>query len=715
MNSDTTSNETPDPRLEEAISRVGTSEVTTPDALTRKRHLRAMRREISGRRSSRLVAVAASVAVIAGVLAVTTLGDENNGAPLRMALPDGSSVEITLPELREVNDITPVPFDRDGDWVILKVDAARASTVASELAAALGSEPAVVGKTSDVTTFVVPAAATDALTDTTGIDSFADTPVSSVSASSSSQSPTPSWGLDRIDAVDTALDNSYSWVSTGAGATVYVIDTGVYAGHSDLSGRVVSGYTAISDGRGTDDCNGHGTHVAGTAAGRVHGVAKGSAVVAVRVLDCAGSGYTSSVIAGINWVVASHPGGPAVINMSLGGPANSALDDAVDAAAAAGIVVVAAAGNSSSDACSFSPARASGAITIGATDRNDTRASYSNTGSCVDAWAPGSAITSSWIGGSSATNTVSGTSMASPHVAGLAARLMQASPGISGSQIADRLRAASTGSTTPIVNLVEEPSSDDPTTTTPGSTSTTIVDSPTTTVPVVPTTFPVATTVPATTTTVPSPTTTRPGNSSKSPGAIKAPGRNKAAEQPKEFALKSETRDEVNGLTASWEITSKVDAYVLECSALAGGTNAPITTTMEIPGANVETLDSGRSMSRVVPAPQDAVRCWLTAIVGQDRSARSNPAVVPAPPKRRTPSTPSTTAPPVTTTVPATTVPPVTTTVPTPETSIAPSASTPATTPGKAPVVNPGNRPTPTPGPQTTVPRTTVPKGKGKP
>ena len=332
-----TPNETPDARLEEAIAQVGARDAIAPDALTRQRHLRAMRREAAGTRSWKLVAAAAAIALVGGGVVVSTGGGGDNTRP-RMALPDGSSVEVSLPQLREVSDITPVPFEREGEWVILKVDAARASAVAAELAASLGGKPSVVGKTSEATTFVVPASATESLSDTSGIDSFSDTPVKVVTASSS-QSPTPSWGLDRIDANDAALDNSYSWVSTGAGATVYVIDTGVYAGHSDLSGRVISGYTAVSDGRGTDDCNGHGTHVAGTAAGRVHGVAKGSAVVAVRVLDCAGSGFVSSVIAGINWVVASHPGGPAVINMSLGGPANSALDDAVNAAATAGIVV----------------------------------------------------------------------------------------------------------------------------------------------------------------------------------------------------------------------------------------------------------------------------------------------------------------------------------------------------------------------------------------
>lgn len=182
--------------------------------------------------------------------------------------------------------------------------------------------------------------------------------------------PTTSWGLDRIDAVDTALNNSYKYVSTGTGALIYVIDTGVYSGHSDLSGRVRSGYTAIDDGNGTQDCNGHGTHVAGTAAGTTYGVAKTATVVAVRVLDCAGSGYSSSVVAGINWAVASHPGGPGIINLSLGRAANSAVDAAVAASTQAGLAVVVAAGNSGADACQYSPARAPSAITIGAKPQN---------------------------------------------------------------------------------------------------------------------------------------------------------------------------------------------------------------------------------------------------------------------------------------------------------------------------------------------------------
>ncbi len=232
------------------------------------------------------------------------------------------------------------------------------------------------------------------------------------------------WGLDRIDQRDLPLDTVYTYNATGAGVTAFIIDTGIYAEHTQFTGRRVAGYDVIGDAFANTDCNGHGTHVAGTVGGMTWGVAKGVNLISVRVLDCSGSGYWSGVIAGINWVASSSLR-PAVANMSLGGGFSTAVNQAVAGAVNSGVTMVVAAGNSRSDACRYSPAAEQSAITVGATTRDDARASYSNWGSCVDIFAPGSGITSAWKGGADASNTISGTSMASPHVAGAAALALQ--------------------------------------------------------------------------------------------------------------------------------------------------------------------------------------------------------------------------------------------------------------------------------------------------
>jgi len=229
------------------------------------------------------------------------------------------------------------------------------------------------------------------------------------------------WGLDRIDQTSLPLNTNYEYTTTGSGVTAYVIDTGIQLNHPDFSPAATNGFDAFG-GTG-EDCNGHGTHVAGTIGGTRYGVAKDVALVAVRVLNCKGSGTNSSVIAGIDWV-ATNKVGNSVANMSLGGSASTALDTAVTKLINAGVTVVVAAGNSTQDACRTSPARVKAAITVAASDQNDVFASFSNWGSCVDIIAPGVAITSAWIG--SATSTISGTSMAAPHVAGAIARNLSA-------------------------------------------------------------------------------------------------------------------------------------------------------------------------------------------------------------------------------------------------------------------------------------------------
>ncbi|GAB2739623.1 S8 family peptidase [Nocardioides pakistanensis] len=254
----------------------------------------------------------------------------------------------------------------------------------------------------------------------------------------------PTWGLDRIDQDNLPLSNSYSYDATGSGVTAYIIDTGIRSTHSDLGGRVSGGYTAISDGRGTEDCNGHGTHVAGTVGGSAYGVAKAVTLRPVRVLDCQGSGTTSGVIAGVDWVTA-NASGPSVANMSLGGGVSSALDSAVQRSINAGVTYAVAAGNDSgANACNGSPSRVGAALTVGSSTNTDARSSFSNIGSCLDLFAPGSSITSAWYTSNTATNTISGTSMATPHVAGVAALYLDDNPSASPSAVASAIVNAAT-------------------------------------------------------------------------------------------------------------------------------------------------------------------------------------------------------------------------------------------------------------------------------
>ncbi|MHC9511035.1 S8 family peptidase [Kangiella sp. M94] len=249
------------------------------------------------------------------------------------------------------------------------------------------------------------------------------------------------WGIDRVDQRNLPLSGTYTYNTTASNVNAYIIDTGILNSHSEFGGRSVSGIDTVDNDNDATDCNGHGTHVAGTVGGSTYGIAKSVNLIGVRVLNCSGSGTLSGVIDGIDWVANNHTK-PAVANMSLGGGASSSIDTAVANLVSAGVTVVVAAGNDNSSACNYSPAREPSAITVGSTTSSDSRSSFSNYGSCLDIYAPGSSITSAWSNGG--TNTISGTSMASPHVAGVAALYLADNPTATPSQVDTAITDAAT-------------------------------------------------------------------------------------------------------------------------------------------------------------------------------------------------------------------------------------------------------------------------------
>ncbi|MGH3656845.1 MAG: S8 family peptidase [Micromonosporaceae bacterium] len=380
------------------------------------------------RRGTRLAVTAA----VATATALLSLGTAQAAAPDRPERTAGKAPVVGKSNPRAIKDRYIVVMDKRAS--ASERDTAKSQARGDGGQVHLSYDTALKGFAA-----TLPARAVDRLRSNPNVAFIeADTTVSALTT----QSPA-TWGLDRIDQRSLPLNNAYTYTPTGSGVNAYIIDTGIRRTHSQFGGRAFNGYTAINDGRGSDDCNGHGTHVAGTVGGSTYGVAKAVRLYAVRVLDCAGSGANSGVIAGVDWVTANRVM-PAVANMSLGGGASSALDAAVNSSINAGVTYAVAAGNDNANACNYSPARAAAAITVGSTTSSDARSSFSNYGTCLDVFAPGSSITSAWYTSDTATNTISGTSMASPHVAGVAALYLQGNTGASPSTVRDAIVNTST-------------------------------------------------------------------------------------------------------------------------------------------------------------------------------------------------------------------------------------------------------------------------------
>jgi subtilisin family serine protease len=365
-----------------------------------------------------------------------------SGEPLATTAPDGldpAAVELSSQAGRPIPDRYIVVF-RDG--------VTRGPALAAQLVRAGGGElHFTYAHALNGFAATLPAAAVEGIRRNPNVAYVEQDAVVTVVQTTQSNA---TWGLDRVDQRALPLDTRYSYGNTGSGVTTYIIDTGIRYSHNDFSGRASFGFDAF--GGDGSDCNGHGTHVAGTVGGSVYGVAKAVTLKAVRVLDCNGSGTTSGVIAGVDWVTLQKNATtnvPMVANMSLGGGASTSLDTAVNNSINAGVTYAVAAGNGdrlgrAQNACNYSPARVPAAITIGATTSSDAKTSWSNYGDCVDWFAPGASITSAWHTSNTATNTISGTSMAAPHVAGAAALYLQGSPGASPSAVRDALYEATT-------------------------------------------------------------------------------------------------------------------------------------------------------------------------------------------------------------------------------------------------------------------------------
>jgi subtilisin family serine protease len=348
------------------------------------------------------------------------------------------ALAVAAAALATLGAASPSASDRASYIVVLKSSVADPAAVAQEQAARFGGtvthvySHALKGYSLTLPAPAVAGIAADPRVDYVEADGVMTADTTQTGAT---------WGIDRIDQRSLPLSGTFTYFATGSGVKAYIIDTGIRFTHTQFGGRAIKGVDEVTPGGSAADCNGHGTHVSGTVGGSTYGVAKAVTLVAVRVLGCNGSGSTSGVIAGVDWVTGNHLSGQsAVANMSLGGGASSSLDAAVNRSISDGVSYAIAAGNGDifgnpQNACNFSPARVAAAMTISATDRTDTKASWANYGSCVDWFAPGVSITSAWYSSDTATNTISGTSMATPHTTGVAAQYLQGHPGSSPSTV----------------------------------------------------------------------------------------------------------------------------------------------------------------------------------------------------------------------------------------------------------------------------------------
>ncbi|QSB04971.1 S8 family peptidase [Natronoglycomyces albus] len=384
----------------------------------------------------------------------TTLGRRLLAVAATGALAAGSFALITSPAHAEGNILgTDNPEAIEGSYIVTLKDGASTASAGS-LSSTYDAE--ITAELPIINGFAAEMSEADAkrLAADSSVDFVEQDAIASVTSAGVQPNP-PSWGLDRIDQVNLPLDNSYSYPNQGSGVTAYIFDSGMNLGHEEFTGRIAGSRDYISSGGNGADCNGHGTHVAGTVGGTRTGVAKNVDFFNIKVLDCEGNGPWSGTINGLQWV-ANNASGPSVVNMSLGGGFNQSVNNAVNNTVAAGVPVVVASGNSNANACNYSPASAQNALTVNNSTSSDARRFDSNFGSCTDLFAPGDRIYAPWIGGSNRYNTIGGTSMASPHVAGAAAMYLAENPSATPSQVYSAITSnASTG-------LVSNPGSGSP-------------------------------------------------------------------------------------------------------------------------------------------------------------------------------------------------------------------------------------------------------------